>query len=84
MKNPIEDGKGHLLPEWKEFAEQYQNRIVGIGFDGAHPEQFINTEIYNRALAAFRTMLSDLSPEASDNIGFKNAKKLFGAVKANE
>ena len=80
VKNPIEDGNGHLLPEWKKFAEQYQDRIVGIGFDGAHPEQFINTEVYERALAAFRTMLSDLSPEAAEKIGFKNAKKLFGAV----
>jgi len=80
VKNPIEDGTGHLLPEWKEFAEQYQNRIVGIGFDGAHPEQFTNTEVYKRALDAFRTMLSDLSPEAAEKIGFRNAKKLFGTV----
>jgi hypothetical protein len=80
VKNPIEDGKGHLRPEWKVFAEQYQDRIVGIGFDGAHPEQFINPEVYKRALAAFRSMLSDLSPEAAEKIGSKNAQRLFGAV----
>lgn len=82
VKNPIEDGNGHLLSKWKVFAEQYQDRIVGIGFDGAHPEQFINPEVYKRALAAFRSMLSDLSPEAAEKIGFKNAKRLFGAVGA--
>jgi len=82
VKNPIEDGKGHLRPEWKVFAEKYQDRIVGIGFDGAHPEQFINTEVYKRALTVFRSMLSDLSPEAAEKIGFKNAQKLFGAVGA--
>lgn len=80
VKNPIEDGKGHLRPEWKAFAEQYQDRIIGIGFDGAHPEQYKNPEVYNRALAAFRSMLSDLSPGAAEKIGFKNARKLFGAA----
>lgn len=81
VKNPIEDGKGHLRPEWKVFAEKYQDRIVGIGLDGAHPEQFfINTEYYKRSMAAFRSMLSDLSPEAAEKIGFKNAQRLFGAV----
>jgi hypothetical protein len=80
VKNPVEDGNGHLLSKWKVFAEQYQDRIIGIGFDGAHPEQFINPEVYKRALAAFRSMLSDLSPEAAEKIGFKNAQKLFGAA----
>jgi hypothetical protein len=82
VKNPIEDGNGHLRPEWKMFAEQYQDRIIGIGFDGAHPEQFINPEVYKRALAAFRSMLSDLSPDAAEKIGFKNALKLFGIAGA--
>ena len=82
VKNPIEDGNGHLLSKWKMFAEQYQDRIVGIGFDGAHPEQYINPEVYKRALAAFRSMLSDLSSEAAEKIAFKNAQKLFGAVGA--
>jgi hypothetical protein len=82
VKNPIENGNGHLRSEWKMFAEQYQNRIIGIGFDGAHPEQFINPEIYKRALAAFRSMLSDLSPEAAEKIGFKNAQMLFGGAGA--
>jgi len=83
VKNPIEDGKGHLRPEWKVFAEQYQDRIVGIGFDGAHPEQFfVNTEGYKMALAAFRSMLSDLSPGTAEKIGFKNAQRLFGAIGA--
>jgi hypothetical protein len=35
VKNPFENGNGHLLPEWKNFAEQYQTRIVGIGFKDA-------------------------------------------------
>lgn len=78
VKNPIEDGKGHLRPEWKAFAEKNQDRIVGVGFDGAHPEQFTNPEVYKRSLAVYRTMLSDLSPEAAAKIGFKNARKLFG------
>jgi hypothetical protein len=78
VKNPIEIGNGHLRSAWKPFAEQYQDRIIGIGFDGAHPEQFINTEVYNRALAAFRSMLSDLSPEAARKIGYENAERLFG------
>lgn len=82
VKNPIEDGKGHIRPEWKVFSEQYQDRIVGIGFDGAHPEAWINPEVYKRTLARFRSMLSDLSPEAAEKIGFKNAQKLFGAVGA--
>lgn len=79
VKNPIEDGKGHLRPEWKAFSEQYQDRIVGIGFDGAHPELWDNPEVYKRTIAAFRSMLSDLSPEAAERIAFKNAQKLFGA-----
>ena len=54
----------------------------GIGFDGAHPEAWINPEFYKRTIAAFRSMLSDLSPEAAEKIGFKNAQKLFGAVGA--
>jgi hypothetical protein len=80
VKNPIEDGQGHLRREWKAFAEKNQDRILGIGFDGAHPEQYTNPEIYRRALAAFRSMLSDLSPEAAEKIGQKNARKLFGSV----
>jgi hypothetical protein len=54
VKNPIEDGNGHLLSKWKAFAEQYQDRIVGIGYDGAHPEQFfINTEMKNISCASY-------------------------------
>jgi hypothetical protein len=82
VKNPIEDGNGHLLSKWKVFAEQYQDRIVGICFDGAHPEQFMNPEVYKMALAAFRSMLSDLSPEAAEKIASKNGQRLFGAVGA--
>lgn len=80
VKNPIEDGQGHLRREWKVFAEKNQERILGIGFDGAHPEQYTNPEVYRRALAAFRTMLSGLAPEAAEKIGFRNAEKLFGTA----
>jgi len=82
VKNPIEDGKGHLRPEWKAFSEQYQDRIVGIGVDGAHPEFWVNPEVYKRTIATFRSMLSDLSPEAAEKIAFKNAQRLFGAFGA--
>ncbi len=82
VKNPIEDGNGHLRPEWKVFSEQYQDRIVGIGVDGAHPEFWVNPEAYKRSIATFRSMLSDLSPEAAEKIAFKNAQKLFGLTLA--
>jgi Tat protein secretion system quality control protein TatD with DNase activity len=77
VKNPIEDGRGNLRPGWKVFAEQYQDRIVGIGFDGAHPEHYRSPEVYKKHLAILRSMVSGLSPEAAEKIGFKNAQKLF-------
>lgn len=77
VKNPIEDGAGRLRPEWKAFFERYPDRVVGIGFDGAHPEGWVNPPFYKRNIAAFRTMLSDLSPETARKIGYENAQKLF-------
>jgi Tat protein secretion system quality control protein TatD with DNase activity len=81
VKNPIEDGTGHLRPEWKVFFERYPDRVVGIGFDGAHPEGWTNPQFYKRNIATFRTMLSDLSPETAQKIGYKNAQKLFVPAK---
>ncbi len=78
VKNPIEDGTGHLRPEWKALYEQYPERFVGIGSDMAHPEAWANPQGYVKQIAAFRSMLSDLSSETADKIGYKNAQKLFG------
>ena len=77
VKNPIEDGIGHLRPEWKAFAEKYQDRIVGIGFDGAHPELNRTPEVYMKTMVTFRSMLSDLSPMAAEKIASKNAQRVF-------
>jgi Tat protein secretion system quality control protein TatD with DNase activity len=82
VKNPIEDGSGNLRPEWKVFAEQYQDRIVGIGFDGAHTEHYRSPEVYKRHMEILRSMVTGLSPETAQKIGFKNAQRLFGAAGA--
>jgi hypothetical protein len=79
VKNPIEDGKGNLRPGWKMFAEQYQDRIIGIGFDGAHTEHYRSPEVYKRHMEILRSMVTGLSPETAQKIGFKNAQRLFGA-----
>lgn len=77
VKNPMEDGKGRLRREWKALLEQYPDRFVGIGLDLAHPEAWGAPEQYKRAIDRFRSVLSDLSPEAAEKIAFRNAQKLF-------
>jgi len=82
VKNPIEDGTGHLRPEWKTFFEQYPDRIIGVGTDMAHPEGWAHPQGYIRQIAAFRSMLQDLSLGTAQKIGFQNAQKLFGLTLA--
>lgn len=82
MKNPIDDGKGHLRPEWKPLYEQYADRIVGIGTDFAHPEVWASNQKsgrYSTMIAVFRSLLSDLSTETVEKIWFRNAEKMFAA-----
>lgn len=77
VKNPVEDGTGHIRQHWREFYEAYADRFVGVGPDSAHPEAWENPDNYARTFASFRSMLSDLSPEAAEKIGYKNAQKIF-------
>ncbi|HUL32062.1 MAG TPA: amidohydrolase family protein [Thermodesulfobacteriota bacterium] len=77
VKNPIDDGTGHLRREWKALYEQYPDRFM-IGTDLAHPEPWVIPGHYKLCIDEFRTLLSDLSPDAAERIGFKNAQKLFG------
>ena len=65
VKNPVEDGAGHLRPHWITLYEAYADRFVGIGLDSAHPEGWAIPEHYGSTIAIFRSMLSDLSPEAA-------------------
>jgi len=76
VKNPIDDGTGHLRREWKALYEQYPDRIM-IGTDFAHPEPWVVPRFYKQCIHEFRSLLSDLSPGAAEKIGFRNAQKLF-------
>jgi hypothetical protein len=76
-KNPVDDGTGHLRPEWKNIFEQYSDRFVGMGSDLAHPENWRNPKWQMRQIAAFRSLLSDLSPGTAEKIGYRNALKIF-------
>lgn len=76
VKNPIDDGTGHLRREWKALYEQYPDRFM-IGTDFAHPEPWVIPGLYKRCIDEFRSLLSDLSPGAAEKIGFRNAEKLF-------
>ena len=80
VKNPIDDGAGHLRPQWRALYEAYADRFVGIGLDSAHPEAWANPDHYGRVIAVYRSMLSDLSPEAAEKIGFKNAEKMLAPL----
>jgi len=80
VKNPIDDGTGHLRPAWKPLYEQYADRIVGIGTDFAHPEVWASNQKsgrYSTMIAVFRSLLSDLSTETVEKIWFRNAEKMF-------
>ena len=77
VKNPIDDGTGHLRHEWMALYEQYPDRFM-IGTDFAHPEPWTAPGSYKRCIDDFRSLLSDLSPGAAEKIGFRNAQKLFG------
>jgi hypothetical protein len=77
VKNPIDDGTGHLSRKWKALYEQYADRFM-IGTDIAHPEPWVVPGYYKQCIDEFRTLLSDLSPGAAEKIGFRNAQKLFG------
>jgi hypothetical protein len=77
VKNPIEDGKEHLRPEWRGLFEAYADRFVGIGVDSAHPEAWTDADHYSRVVTRFRRLLSDLSPEAAEKIGFENAVRIY-------
>ena len=76
VKNPIDDGTGHLRREWKTLYEQYPDRFM-IGSDFAHPEPWAIPGLYKRCFDEFRSLLSDLSPGAAEKIGFRNAEKLL-------
>ena len=78
VKNPIDDGTGHLRHEWKALYNQYPDRFM-IGTDFAHPEPWIVPGLYKQRINEFRSLLSDLSPGAAEKIGFRNAQKLFGS-----
>jgi len=77
VKNPIDDGTGHLRREWKALYEQYPDRFM-IGTDLAHPEPWVISGHYKQCIDDFRSLLSDLSPGAAEKIGFRNAQRLFG------
>ncbi len=77
VKNPIDDGTGHLRRKWKAVYEQHPDRFM-IGIDMAHPEPWVIPGHYKQCINEFRTLLSDLSSGASEKIGFRNAQKLFG------
>ena len=79
-KNPIDDGTGHLRPEWKSIFERYPDRFVGMGSDLAHPESWRDPKWQKRQIAAFRSLLSDLSPGTAEKIGYRNALKIFAPV----
>ena len=76
-KNPLDDGQGHLRPEWRVLFEQYPNRFVGIGTDLAHPDVWENRGSYTDQIKIFRSWLSDLSLGTAQHIAFQNARKLF-------
>ncbi len=76
-KNPIEDGTGHLLPQWRILYEQYADRFI-LGTDMAHPEPWANRERYKSMNTIFRSLLSDLSAQAAEKIAFRNAQKFIG------
>jgi hypothetical protein len=76
VKNPIDDGTGHLRPQWKRLYEQYPDRFM-IGTDFAHPEPWGVPGNYKRQIDSFRSLLSDLSPATAEKIGFRNAQNLF-------
>jgi Tat protein secretion system quality control protein TatD with DNase activity len=77
VKNPIDDGTGHLRREWKALYELYPDRFM-IGTDLAHPELWAIPGNYKRRIAIFSSLLADLSPGSAEKIGFRNAQKLFG------
>ena len=64
----------------KVFFKQYSDRFVGMGSDLAHPENWRNPKWQMRQIAAFRSLLSDLSPGTAEKIGYRNALKIFAPV----
>ena len=76
-KNPLDNGEGHLRPEWRVLFEQYPDRFVGIGTDLAHPDVWENRGSYTNQITIFRRWLSDLSLETAQHIAFQNARKVF-------
>jgi hypothetical protein len=76
-KNPIDDGTGHLRPEWKTLYEAHPDRFVGIGTDQAHPEAWSNARNYRNQIDASRILLSDLTPQAAEKIAFRNVETLL-------
>lgn len=76
-KNPLDDGEGHLRPEWRALFEQYPDRFVGVGTDLAHPDVWETPGPYTNQIRRFRGYLSDLSLETAEHIAFRNAWKLF-------
>lgn len=76
-KNPHEDGKGNLLPEWKSFYEEWADRIVGLGTDFYRPTNYENNA-YGPAMNRWRQLLwKNLSESAMRKIAYKNAEKMF-------
>ncbi|MBI2088598.1 MAG: amidohydrolase family protein [Deltaproteobacteria bacterium] len=69
----IEDGSGQLYPDMKALYEAYPDRFL-IGTDAAHTPALAD---YERRIHRFRQILSNLQPETTQRLAFKNAEELF-------
>lgn len=76
----IVDNSGVLLPGWRDFLVQYQDRIF-VGSDIPFPEWWNkpkNPFFYKNLIKSQRDVLNQLPPDAAEKIGYKNALRLFG------
>lgn len=83
---PIINDKGYLLPEWRKFVIEFQNRIM-IGSDPTYLEGEASWEMANtgwnhvsEVIAFHRRWLDGLPAEIRAKIATENARRFFGEI----
>jgi predicted TIM-barrel fold metal-dependent hydrolase len=70
----VQNNNGTLTPAMRDLLEAFSDRFI-IGTDTAHPFQYSR---YGDDVAAFRRLLSQLTPETARKLGYANAVHLYG------
>lgn len=84
VNNPIADGDGRLLPEWRMLLEAFPDRFM-VGSDPVWPVEQLDSwehadtgwDEYGRFIGFHRNWIEQLPQNLADNLRLRNAQRFF-------